>query len=153
MLGKNRIRRIEGLQRCCRLSVLDLHGNRITQISGLDNLAELKVLNMAGNQIRKICNMQGLQVLEELNIRRNRIRSTVGLEVVPTLEKLFISNNELQVQWYMHEIGSIVKDVCITKSCILLSRHSNEIFLGDMIVIIQHKLHWTALCVVMKKNS
>ena len=66
MLGKNRIRRIEGLQRCCRLSVLDLHGNRITQISGLDNLAELKVLNLAGNQIRKICYMQGLISLEEL---------------------------------------------------------------------------------------
>ncbi len=32
MLGKNRIRRIEGLQKCTRLSVLDLHGNRITQV-------------------------------------------------------------------------------------------------------------------------
>ena len=32
MLGKNRIRRVEGLLRCNRLSVLDLHGNRITQV-------------------------------------------------------------------------------------------------------------------------
>ena len=32
MLGKNMIRRIEGLARCVRLSVLDLHGNRITQV-------------------------------------------------------------------------------------------------------------------------
>ena len=34
MLGKNRIRRVEGLLRCSRLSVLDLHGNRITQVKG-----------------------------------------------------------------------------------------------------------------------
>ncbi len=39
MLGKNRIRRIEGLGRCCRLSVLDLHGNRITQVRFDSNLS------------------------------------------------------------------------------------------------------------------
>ena len=85
MLGKNRIRRIEGLQRCCRLSVLDLHGNRITQISGLDNLAELKVLNLAGNQIRKICYMQGLISLEELVSTTYILTSKVLRKVKPDL--------------------------------------------------------------------
>ena len=130
MLGKNRIRRIEGLGRCCRLSVLDLHGNRITQascsywvntvnannflntvmfwlqITGLDSLTELKVLNLAGNLIRKVSNLQSLKHLEELNIRRNRIRSTAGLDAVPTLEKLYMSNNEIQVDessWSTHK--------------------------------------------------
>ena len=43
MLGKNRIRRIEGLTNCRKLSVLDLHGNRIGSIIGLDDLQDLKV--------------------------------------------------------------------------------------------------------------
>ncbi len=43
MLGKNRIRRIEGLTNCRKLSVLDLHGNRIGSIIGLEDLHDLKV--------------------------------------------------------------------------------------------------------------
>ena len=54
MLGKNRIRKIECLAHCPKLSVLDLHGNRIGAIVGLDKLTELKVLNLAGNRIRDI---------------------------------------------------------------------------------------------------
>ena len=54
MLGKNRIRKIECLAHCPKLSVLDLHGNRIGAIVGLDKLTELKVLNLASNLIRRV---------------------------------------------------------------------------------------------------
>ena len=50
----NRIRKIECLAHCPKLSVLDLHGNRIGAIVGLDKLTELKVLNLASNLIRRV---------------------------------------------------------------------------------------------------
>ena len=56
----NRIRKIECLAHCPKLSVLDLHGNRIGAIVGLDKLTELKVLNLASNLIRRVTGAENI---------------------------------------------------------------------------------------------
>ncbi|KYN45088.1 Leucine-rich repeat-containing protein 49 [Trachymyrmex septentrionalis] len=97
LLGKNRIRRIEGLKQLLKLEVLDLHGNQIQQITGLENLSSLKVLNLAGNNIKTVgCNdFQGLISLKELNLRRNKLKRLLGFDETPQLQKLYLSNNDI----------------------------------------------------------
>ncbi|KAG8338338.1 Leucine-rich repeat-containing protein 49, variant 2 [Homalodisca vitripennis] len=107
-MGKNRIRRMEGLKNLVKLEVLDLHGNQISQVGGLANLCELKVLNLAGNQIRTIgpSDLQGLGALQELNLRRNRLKRLMCFGDTPQLQKLFLSNNEIQT---IEDMSSVVK--------------------------------------------
>ncbi|XP_018360002.1 PREDICTED: leucine-rich repeat-containing protein 49 isoform X2 [Trachymyrmex cornetzi] len=97
LLGKNRIRKIEGLKQLLKLEVLDLHGNQIQQITGLENLSSLKVLNLAGNNIKTVgCNdFQGLISLKELNLRRNKLKRLLGFDKTPQLQKLYLSNNDI----------------------------------------------------------
>lgn len=97
LMGKNRIKKIEGLMQLCKLEILDLHGNQIVQITGLNGLSSLKVLNLAGNIIKTVgCNdFHGLTSLKELNLRRNKIKKLLGFEDIPQLQKLYLSNNDI----------------------------------------------------------
>lgn len=97
LIGKNRLKKIEGLNNLTKLEVLDLHGNQISQVTGLNALCDLKVLNLAGNQIRAIGpnDLEGLISLQELNLRRNRLKKLLGFKSTVQLQKLFLSNNEI----------------------------------------------------------
>ncbi|XP_047369807.1 leucine-rich repeat-containing protein 49 isoform X2 [Vespa velutina] len=108
LMGKNRIKKIEGLMQLCKLEILDLHGNQIVQIAGLNGLSSLKVLNLAGNIIKTIgCNdFNGLTSLKELNLRRNKIKKLLGFEDIPQLQKLYLSNNDI---YKIEDMGSVVK--------------------------------------------
>ncbi|XP_035706372.1 uncharacterized protein LOC110843635 isoform X3 [Folsomia candida] len=98
LLGKNRIRRIEGLEGLKRLEILDLHGNQLRYVDNLGVLSSLRVLNLAGNILRSIRNLgpNGINTLTELNLKRNRIRNLDGLVKAPHLKKLLLANNDLQ---------------------------------------------------------
>ncbi|OXU30110.1 hypothetical protein TSAR_003786 [Trichomalopsis sarcophagae] len=129
LMGKNRIKKIEGLKGLTKLEVLDLHGNQIMQVSGLEELNLLKVLNLAGNNIKIIgyCDFQGLSSLKELNLRRNKIKKLLGFENTPQLQKLYLSFNDIQK---IEDMGSIAKalqireitidnnPVCSTAECL-----------------------------------
>ncbi|CAK9808291.1 Leucine-rich repeat-containing protein 49 [Anthophora plagiata] len=108
LIGKNRIKRIEGIKQLCKLEVLDLHGNQIVQISDLNNLVSLKVLNLAGNNIKAIGyhDFEGLTSLKELNLRRNKIKKLLGFDDTPQLQKLYLSNNDI---YKIEDIGSVAK--------------------------------------------
>ncbi|XP_046834373.1 leucine-rich repeat-containing protein 49 isoform X2 [Vespa crabro] len=108
LMGKNRIKKIEGLMQLCKLEILDLHGNQIVQIAGLNGLSSLKVLNLAGNIIKTIgCNdFNGLTSLKELNLRRNKIKKLLGFEDIPQLQKLYLSNNDI---YKIEDMGNVVK--------------------------------------------
>ncbi|XP_017891797.2 leucine-rich repeat-containing protein 49 [Ceratina calcarata] len=108
LIGKNRIKKIEGLKQLSKLEVLDLHGNQIVQISDLNNLASLKVLNVAGNNIKTIGqhDFRGLASLKELNLRRNKIKRLSGFDETLQLQKLYLSNNDIQK---IEDIGSLAK--------------------------------------------
>ncbi|XP_078034953.1 uncharacterized protein LOC144468991 isoform X2 [Augochlora pura] len=108
LIGKNRIKNIEGMTHLSKLEVLDLHGNQILQVSDLENLTSLKVLNLAGNNIKTIGyhDFQGLTSLKELNLRRNKIKKLLGFGETPQLQKLYLSNNNIQK---IEDIGSLAK--------------------------------------------
>ncbi|XP_033321178.1 uncharacterized protein LOC117217588 isoform X3 [Megalopta genalis] len=108
LIGKNRIKNIEGMTHLSKLEVLDLHGNQILQVSDLENLTSLKVLNLAGNNIKAIGyhDFQGLTSLKELNLRRNKIKKLLGFGETPQLQKLYLSNNNIQK---IEDIGSLAK--------------------------------------------
>ncbi|CAK9813867.1 Leucine-rich repeat-containing protein 49 [Anthophora quadrimaculata] len=108
LIGKNRLKRIEGIKQLCKLEVLDLHGNQIVQISDLNNLVSLKVLNLAGNNIKAIGyhDFEGLSSLKELNLKRNKIKKLLGFDDTPQLQKLYLSNNDI---YKIEDIGSVAK--------------------------------------------
>jgi leucine-rich repeat-containing protein 49 len=73
LLGRNRIKRITGLESLGNLEVLDLSSNCIEDIEGLEKLQNLKVLNLESNKIRTVPDIGYLTALVELNLKKNQI--------------------------------------------------------------------------------
>jgi hypothetical protein len=110
MLGRNRIRSIQGLSHLERLDVLDLHNNAITSTSGLGDLKALRILNLAGNALTSVGDLSGMKSLAELNLRRNLIADLAHDDengenehggdaknlFPPGLQRCFISHNKIE---------------------------------------------------------
>lgn len=121
-LTNNRIKRIEHLESCGRLSELILRQNAISVIEGLDSLASLteldlymnaitlvpatafahnpmlKRLDLSFNQIRslELFPSANLQNLEELYLIGNKIRAIVDLGPLPKLTMLELGDNRIR---------------------------------------------------------
>merc|ERR1712131_333219 len=98
MLGKNFIKKIDGLDQMDKLDVLDIHGNHISRLDGFESLPNLRTLNLAGNQIRIVDNLHALTSLAELNLRRNNIEKVMNLHFLEDLKRLYLSFNSI-VKW------------------------------------------------------
>lgn len=121
-LTNNRIKKIERLEPCVKLTELILRQNAITVVEGLDtlqNLVELdlymnavtdippssfknnpklKRLDLSFNQLRTLDKFpsQNLQNLEELYLIGNKIRKISGLGNMPKLVMLELGDNRLR---------------------------------------------------------
>ena len=119
MLGKNFIKKIDGLDQMDKLDVLglfsgliiqfgllslyriidyffqDIHGNHISRLDGFESLPNLRTLNLAGNQIRIVDNLHALTSLAELNLRRNSIEKVMNLHFLEDLKRLYLSFNSI----------------------------------------------------------
>ena len=94
MLGKNYIKRIDGLINLERLDVLDMHANLLTSTNGLERQKHLRTLNLAGNQLKDV-DFEHLSTLTELNLRRNQIERITGLHSLEYLSRVYLSFNNI----------------------------------------------------------
>ena len=100
-LGRNRIKRINGLNNLKNLEILKLYGNNVEKIENLDDLENLRELNLDYNSIINISGLDNLETLEVLSLTYNKIDEAYGFENLINLCKLNL--NESLVK----KIGSI----------------------------------------------
>ena len=112
MLGKNKIKNIEHLDKLTKLDVLDLHSNQISTVENLNHLAELRVLNLAGNHLKSVERLKGLRSLTELNVRRNEINECFELDQLPALQRVFLSNNRVS---HLEAISCLFRSKTLTE--------------------------------------
>lgn len=91
----SKIERIEGLEHCTELRVLDLRGNRIRRIEGLERLTKLEELYLDNNQIERIEGLDALSRLRVLSLSGNGLRRIDGIEHLEHLEVLNVSYNQI----------------------------------------------------------
>lgn len=96
-LGSNRIRAIENLDALVNLEELWLGKNKITKLQGLEKLAKLRLLSIQSNRITKIEGLENLVNLEEFYISHNGLEKLEGLENNVKLTTLDVGNNQISV--------------------------------------------------------
>lgn len=99
-LSCNMIERVEKLEKLIKLRELNLAYNNITKAEGLENLANLQVLNLTGNNIEHIPIWLGkrLKALRTLHIGKNNLQSMselAKLKPLPDLLELTVAENPL----------------------------------------------------------
>lgn len=101
-LGKNKIERMQGLEKLTKLRRLDVQSNRLEAIEGLTSQnATLEELYLAHNGITNegASAATGLALalpnLSVLDLSRNRLTSTAAFEHLTSLEELWLSGNKI----------------------------------------------------------
>jgi hypothetical protein len=82
------ISRIQNLQDCTKVEILDLSYNQISVIEGLDYLSKLRTLNLGNNRISKIEGLDKLKNLQTLNLENNSISSKEDFQKLTSMTKL-----------------------------------------------------------------
>lgn len=78
--GGNKLRTIENLETCTRLTELWLGKNKIARLEGMSTLRNLKILSIQSNRLTKLEGLEDLEALEELYVSHNGIKKLEGLE-------------------------------------------------------------------------
>lgn len=91
-VSKNEVAKIEEIDHCHELQILELGSNRLRVMENLQNLTILQELWLGRNRIRAI-NLCGLKCIKKLSLQSNRLISTAGLEECVALEELYLSHN------------------------------------------------------------
>ncbi|XP_021380343.1 centriolin-like isoform X3 [Mizuhopecten yessoensis] len=96
----NMIERVEKLEKLIKLRELNLAYNNITKVEGLENLANLQMLNVTGNNIEHIPIWLGkrLKALRTLHLGKNNLQSMselAKLKPLPDLLELTVADNPL----------------------------------------------------------
>lgn len=100
-LKSNLISKIQNLESCLLLQILDLSNNRILKIENLNNNAFLQELHLGDNHIKKIENLEMLRDLKRLNIENNMLSSTASIRTLSLnikLTHLVVKGNPIAVQ-------------------------------------------------------
>lgn len=98
-LGKNKIEKIQGLEKMTKLRRLDVQSNRLTNIEGLEiQRTTLEELFLAHNGIADD-GIQGLKIaftkLNVLDLSRNQLTTLKDLAHLTSLEELWVSGNQI----------------------------------------------------------
>jgi calcineurin-like phosphoesterase family protein len=100
-LAHNLIRKIENLDHCFKLSMLDLGFNKITSVEDIHTvLGGLKVLILCNNELKSTSSLEKLYSLEKLDVSNNLI------EDADEIKRL----SELPLLVYLNTLGN---PVCI----------------------------------------
>eukprot|EP01062_Namystynia_karyoxenos_P058429 TRINITY_DN4997_c0_g3_i1.p1 TRINITY_DN4997_c0_g3~~TRINITY_DN4997_c0_g3_i1.p1 ORF type:complete len:1660 (+),score=672.78 TRINITY_DN4997_c0_g3_i1:84-4982(+) len=94
-LGKMRLRKIQGLDRCKNIQIANFADNEISRIEGLDNCLRIEELNLEDNRIIKIENLGTLSNLKKLDLGKNKINKIEGLDNLPHLCQLSLEDNDI----------------------------------------------------------
>eukprot|EP01065_Artemidia_motanka_P036882 TRINITY_DN4493_c0_g1_i1.p1 TRINITY_DN4493_c0_g1~~TRINITY_DN4493_c0_g1_i1.p1 ORF type:complete len:1596 (+),score=457.90 TRINITY_DN4493_c0_g1_i1:54-4841(+) len=94
-LGKRRIRRIQGFERCRNVQIINFADNEISRIEGLDNCLRIEELNLEDNRIIKIENLTTLANIKKLDLGKNKINKIEGLDNLPNLCQLSLEDNDI----------------------------------------------------------
>ncbi|GAW80028.1 protein phosphatases PP1 regulatory subunit sds22 [Plasmodium gonderi] len=90
-----RIRKIENVDKCKNLKILQLISNCIEKIENLENNLELENLELYENSIKKIENICMLTNLKILDLSFNKIRIIENIDTLINLEELYLSSNKI----------------------------------------------------------
>lgn len=91
--GGNKLRTIENLEACTKLTELWLGKNKIAKLEGMSTLRNLKILSIQSNRLTKLEGLEDLESLEEIYVSHNGIKKLEGLEKNTKLRVLDIGNN------------------------------------------------------------
>ena len=102
-LGKNKIERVQGLEKLTKLRRLDIQSNRLTAVENLTTQNEtLEELYLAHNGIDDTGASQATGLaqsfpnLSMLDLSRNRLTSTDPFEHLKSLDELWLSGNDIE---------------------------------------------------------
>ena len=95
-LGKNKITKIDHIEKLTKLVRLDVQSNRLTTVSNMPTFPELEELYLSHNAITSMDGVQRLKKLGTLDMSSNRIASITSIFDLRRLEELWINSNEIQ---------------------------------------------------------
>ncbi len=96
-MSKNKIKKIENLDKLVKLRCLALQANRIVKIENLEKLVNLEELYISENGIEKIENLEENKGLTTLDLAKNRLSSIDNVAHLTDLEEFWVSNLEFSI--------------------------------------------------------
>lgn len=100
-LRSNLISKIQNIESCILLKVLDLSINMISRIENLQTNTYLEELHLGDNQIKKIENLEMLKELKRLNMENNLLSSSASIRTLslnPKIMFLVLKGNSFAIQ-------------------------------------------------------
>lgn len=94
-MGKNKISKIQNLEKLTKLECLSLQCNRIVKIENLDKLENLTELYLSENGIEKIENLENNKQIETLDLAKNRIKAIENTSHMKELQDFWLNDNEI----------------------------------------------------------
>lgn len=96
-LGKNKIEKVQGLEKLVTLEQLDIQNNRLTSLGdGLQTLVNLRELYLACNRLPDPKGLPPPGCLNTVDFSYNLMKSLEGIEPYTTLEDLWVSGSVLE---------------------------------------------------------
>ncbi len=90
------ITRLDGLEKCRSLAMLELAGNRITDLAPLAGLTRLQFLDVQSNRVENLAPLATLPTLQYLHLARNQVRDLDPLAGLTNLATLYVSGNRVE---------------------------------------------------------
>lgn len=90
------ITRLDGLEHCRALAMLDLAGNRITDLSPLAGLDRLQYLDVQSNRVSTLRPLASVSALQYLHLGGNEVSDAGPLAGLTNLAALYLSGNRVE---------------------------------------------------------
>lgn len=89
-MGKNKITKIQNLDKLTNLVCLSLQNNRVTKIENLEALVNLTELYLSENGIEKLENLEANTKVETFDIAKNRIKTIENINHMSEMEEFWV---------------------------------------------------------------
>lgn len=110
-MGKNKIKKLENLDKLVNLQCLALQANRIVKIENLEKLVNLTELYLSENGIEKIENLTANVQLETLDLAKNRLTTIDNVSHLTEMDELWVINfnryNALHINFLFFSLGQV----------------------------------------------
>ena len=87
------VKRLDGLENCPNVALIDLSGNAIADVAPLAGLGALQSLDLAGNRIESLEPLAGLENLQYLKLDGNQVADLAPLAKLERLAALYLPDN------------------------------------------------------------
>lgn len=89
-IGKNKITKLQNLDKLENLEILSIQSNRILVIENLEKLSKLEQLYISHNGLEKIEGLSSNKELTTIDLAGNRIKLIENLDGLPKLEEFWV---------------------------------------------------------------